>query len=259
MKIRYLVVVGMLGMLVQLGSATKVLAHGGNATLVHACISNLLKTVRIVGPNDNCLAKLETAMHWSIAGPTGPQGPQGIQGPPGPGGNGSGSGLVVIDNQGNVVGPLLDQDFVVITVGNRRFIVNPFRDFLQFGNGLQFPSTQGENISFYHRGPNCGGPRHIQLNSGLNSLLIIPFGYGGNFVFTEDAQQNFCSPQRIASTPSECPDSPAGGDSVELVAENLSQPGQCQNLVDFGEFVTTAGTAVVVPVPVAYVPPFSLQ
>lgn|SRR5574337_1489238 len=60
-------------------------AHGGDATLVHACINNSTRIVRILSPNDNCQSH-ETAQHWSIqgpAGPVGPQGPQWVSGAPG--------------------------------------------------------------------------------------------------------------------------------------------------------------------------------
>jgi hypothetical protein len=40
----------------------KLIAHGGDPDLIHACISSD-GTVRIVGPDDKC-AKSETARHW---------------------------------------------------------------------------------------------------------------------------------------------------------------------------------------------------
>ena len=73
-------------------------AHGGNndPNVVHACIGNVSKVVRIVGASDTCLSSppfvAETPAHWSIQGPQGPQGVQGVQGPQGlqglPGTNG---------------------------------------------------------------------------------------------------------------------------------------------------------------------------
>jgi hypothetical protein len=99
----HLVGYGVLGLIFSLSGNARVFAHGGDATLVHACIANVIKTVRIVGPNENC-SKLETPRHWSI---TGPQGPQGIQGPPGPSGTGGGTG-VYVETNGVVVGPALD-------------------------------------------------------------------------------------------------------------------------------------------------------
>jgi hypothetical protein len=73
-------------------------AHVGNAdpNVVHACVGNASKIVRIVGVNGVCISSplwlAETPAHWpqqAAAGPQGPkgdqgdQGIQGIQGPPG--------------------------------------------------------------------------------------------------------------------------------------------------------------------------------
>lgn len=76
-----------------LGVATVVTAHGGDTSMIHACVSQggpgdnddddrRPGRVRIVGPNDPCRGR-ETAVHWSILGPQGPQGPQGPPGPQG--------------------------------------------------------------------------------------------------------------------------------------------------------------------------------
>jgi hypothetical protein len=71
-------------------------AHGDNndPAVIHACVGNLSKVVRIVGVNEACLSRplslAETTLHWGVAGPNGepgppgPQGIQGIQGLPGP-------------------------------------------------------------------------------------------------------------------------------------------------------------------------------
>jgi hypothetical protein len=64
-------------------------AHGGDPTVVHACVNNSNGVVRIVMPNITCQPN-ETARHWAIQGTVGPVGPQGVagapgaQGPPGP-------------------------------------------------------------------------------------------------------------------------------------------------------------------------------
>lgn len=77
------------GALTLAGSAPAVYAHGGDVTLIHGCILNFIKTVRIVGANETC-RNFESAVHWSISGPAGPQGlpgeqgPQGVPGAPGP-------------------------------------------------------------------------------------------------------------------------------------------------------------------------------
>jgi len=58
-------------------------AHGGDPTLVHACVNNSNGVVRIVSPNLSCQPN-ETARHWAIEGPAGPRGPAGPVGPIGP-------------------------------------------------------------------------------------------------------------------------------------------------------------------------------
>lgn len=60
-------------------------AHAGNnsATVVHACVNNLTKMVRIVGVTGVCMTvgmMAETAQHWDIVGPRGPQGAPGPSG-----------------------------------------------------------------------------------------------------------------------------------------------------------------------------------
>ena len=65
-------------------------AHAGNndAAVVHACVHNVTKIVRIVGVSGSCISSppslAETAAHWQLAGAQGPQGLQGLQGAKGP-------------------------------------------------------------------------------------------------------------------------------------------------------------------------------
>ena len=85
-------------------TATVVLAHGGDRTKIHACVTN--NSVRITGdptpfgdPNSQCLpGEEERPLDWSATGPPGPEGspgpqgrigPQGLQGLPGPVGPGA--------------------------------------------------------------------------------------------------------------------------------------------------------------------------
>ncbi len=63
---------------------TLTFAHGGNTTLVHACIKNSTPVpnaanVRIVSATTNCNTN-ETALDWNIQGVQGPAGPQGATG-----------------------------------------------------------------------------------------------------------------------------------------------------------------------------------
>jgi hypothetical protein len=67
-------------------------AHGGDITLIHACVNARSGAVRIVSATTTCDANKETSLDWGIQGPkgdkgdtgsAGPQGPQGLQGEPG--------------------------------------------------------------------------------------------------------------------------------------------------------------------------------
>lgn len=55
------------------------MANGGDTSMVHACVHNVLRVVRVVGASENCL-RGESPVHWSITGPQGPQGPVGPAG-----------------------------------------------------------------------------------------------------------------------------------------------------------------------------------
>jgi hypothetical protein len=82
--------------LLSLSSVIYVSAHGGDVTLIHACVTNRTGAVRIVSATTTCDANRETALGWGIQGPkgdtgvtgdvgsVGPQGEQGIAGPQGP-------------------------------------------------------------------------------------------------------------------------------------------------------------------------------
>jgi hypothetical protein len=69
------------------GVAAIVWGHGGDTSLIHACVAKD-GTIRIIGANVTCKGN-ETALDWNIQGPQGLpgsqgiQGIQGIQGPPG--------------------------------------------------------------------------------------------------------------------------------------------------------------------------------
>jgi len=84
--ILFVVVIGM-------SSVVYVSAHGGDVTLIHACVTNRNGAIRIVSPTTNCDANKETALDWGIQGPkgdkgdtgdVGPMGSQGVTGPAGP-------------------------------------------------------------------------------------------------------------------------------------------------------------------------------
>ncbi|MFH0352091.1 MAG: hypothetical protein ACHBMF_09220 [Chromatiales bacterium] len=94
-SVRHLLTLACLAGTVALVSPQEVRAHGGDASLVHACIGNRAFNqgiTRIVGPNASCLA-VETPRHWAVQGPAGtpgPAGPEGAAGPAGPQGGPAG-------------------------------------------------------------------------------------------------------------------------------------------------------------------------
>lgn len=76
------------------GQTGIVSAHGGDVALIHACVSKLNGSIKIVSATSNCPSGTNS-LHWGIQGPKGdkgdpgdigPQGPQGPQGEPGPAG-----------------------------------------------------------------------------------------------------------------------------------------------------------------------------
>jgi hypothetical protein len=87
----------LIAVLVGMTGVMYVSAHGGDVTLIHACVNSRSGAIRIVGANTTCDVR-ETSLDWSIQGPkgdkgdkgdmglTGPQGSQGIQGVQGPAG-----------------------------------------------------------------------------------------------------------------------------------------------------------------------------
>lgn len=75
------------------------LAHGGDANLIHACVSPN-GSIRIVGANSAC-HRNETPLDWRVQGETGPAGPQGVPGPVGPLGPSGDNGLNCWDLNSN--------------------------------------------------------------------------------------------------------------------------------------------------------------
>jgi len=72
-----IVIVVLLGL--AFSNVVTTLAHGGDATLIHACVKSSTGEIRIVGASDTCKIS-ETALDWRIQGNPGIPGPQG---PPG--------------------------------------------------------------------------------------------------------------------------------------------------------------------------------
>ena len=83
-----------------LGTPTALNAHGGDTSLIHACVKKT-GALRIIAADGTC-KKTETALDWNVAGP---------------------APLAVYDANGNIVGPLLSaaSGEVSFTAGTRRF------------------------------------------------------------------------------------------------------------------------------------------
>jgi len=83
----------LIAVILSMSGVMYVSAHGGDITLIHACVTNRTGAIRIVSATTTCDANRETALDWGIQGPkgdtgdvgsVGPQGEQGIPGPMGP-------------------------------------------------------------------------------------------------------------------------------------------------------------------------------
>ena len=74
----------LLAAMLSMSGVMYVSAHGGDVTLIHACVNNHNGSVRIVSPTTACDANRETALDWSIQGPKGDKGDVGPAGPQGP-------------------------------------------------------------------------------------------------------------------------------------------------------------------------------
>lgn len=88
-----------------------VLAHGGDASLVHACVTRF-GLVLIVSPTAGC-GSGQAALHWAVAGdpgPAGPPGPPGPQGPPGPEGPAGPVLFAAFDANGSKIGDVVGID-----------------------------------------------------------------------------------------------------------------------------------------------------
>jgi len=64
-------------------AAPAAFAHGGDPSLVHACVWSANGNLRIVAPDEACKPH-ETPLDWAIQGTPGPAGPPGPPGPAGP-------------------------------------------------------------------------------------------------------------------------------------------------------------------------------
>jgi hypothetical protein len=88
-------------LLLVLSGVTYVNAHGGDTSLIHACVNKLNRSVKIVSATTNCPLGY-FALHWSIKGPKGDTGATGLMGPQGPQGE---PGTVGLQGPQGDIGP----------------------------------------------------------------------------------------------------------------------------------------------------------
>jgi hypothetical protein len=164
-----------------------VLGHGGDSSLVHACVNDSTGLVRIVGPQQTC-QKNETARHWGIQGPAGaagPQGPVGEPGPPGAPGTPGAPGpegppglgnFVVRDANGILVGAVIPAEFAAspgVRAGEYQFVVHTIGDaryvLTLWGSERQLGSLTG----VFFESADCSGPALVQSLGHFRGLRAI--------------------------------------------------------------------------------------
>jgi hypothetical protein len=208
-------------------TAPQLFAHSGDTTVVHACVGNLFKVVRIIGPNESCHYRLESPMHWSITGPAGPQGAQGLQGPPGPSGSGGAAhGFVVKDSLDQVVGKS-DGIGVIRAVGDNMLY---FR--------LRPSGFTQSFIQFAYATSNCQGPRYLSVGAGLSQTVFTTDGVTGYYPLGQGQQLTMRSFENVFA-----------GQPVPVQAVS------CQAQ----EITSNYGEAAVIDLSTVGVPPFHLE
>ena len=154
----------LLVVMLSMSSVMYVSAHGGDVTLIHACVTNRTGAVRIVSATTTCDANKETTLDWGIQGPKGPKGDTGDVGPMGPqrlpGKTGPASGVLNIYRREAVVSsPSLmvqttsiecDQGDFAISAGSQVFngvrVTDSFADSLNH-NQWWFVTFNGNELS----------------------------------------------------------------------------------------------------------------
>jgi len=158
-------------------SGAWVLAHGGDASLVHSCVARD-GTLRIVSATTAC-KNGETALDWSIQGPQGPTGPTGPQGPIGPAGPQGATGQTGPQGPAGpqgVQGPQGPQ-------GSSADLDNPYttcqvEEFMSGGTASGTIGNLGwssNGTAWYGQTPSPFNPGVIELQgSGLLNLRLVP-------------------------------------------------------------------------------------
>ena len=182
-------------------AATTVHSHGGDPSLVHSCVKK--GKPRIVGPSDTCKSG-ETALDW-------------------PKGAGGGSGLVLKDANGAVLGPF-DTTFgnVILTAPDATPVVaNPG------------PEGFNEVLPLFYESTDCSGSGLV-LRSGFSFVGSEVGVHGGTLYYaptsatTKTVQSRDFRPTTAGACPSPfvfispdrccCPKTPCFGEDTEPFA-----------------------------------------
>ena len=184
LAIRRIIGLAALVVLANLGMPTVVFAHGGDATLIHACVNNKNKIPRIVDANVVC-ASNETPRHWAEASRT-VSGESRITDAETKNldqdtaiaalqaGSGAGNAIIVKDSQGQVVGR-----FMSYSDYGPPLVYRLFGDRLlaMVITGSQFLST---GVPYYYTTPDCSGTAYM-LVGGLTEYVYTTDGVTGYY------------------------------------------------------------------------------
>jgi hypothetical protein len=155
------------------GLVSTAAAHGGDTTVVHACVKDN-GNVRIIGASEDCKAQ-ETAQHWSITGPAGPAGPAG------PGGPAGGSALRVVDATGAQVGDVVGIEGFNIWNPIVAIDTEAGLAVVAVGRGGVIP----RNFVFWPTA-DCSGTAYLTIDLTQNPMILRTGSTGGTTIYVED-------------------------------------------------------------------------
>jgi len=154
----------------------------------------------------------------------------------------------IIDSSGKIVGEVNGFDGVILKINNKWFNVT--------ANQAGFVSNK--EINFYHKGPNCSGPRYSPYYNDRNNFYKNALVWNSTLIVHDVGpytNQRFCGV--CEWDPKMCP---AGNDSVETLhaGEDLTQNGTCQAFDSCSYTNGKFGSLSTIPLP-NFLPPFHLK
>ena len=169
------------------GLTPLVYGHGGDTSLIHACVkkNGALRTIAA----DGACKKNETALDWSISGTPGPQGPQGPSGPAGPTGATGPTGpaaptpLAVYDANNVFVGAVVGINSAGGTIfgGPRTPFVAMMVDDIAYVLGVSDVHFVGNYHEVGFETANCSGLPYMAYQSPIPATMVV-----GNIVYVAD-------------------------------------------------------------------------